>query len=421
MLKAISLYTGVGGIDFGLEAAGIKTGVAVEMDAACCRTIRLNRKWPVIEDKIENVTSSEILRVAGLRKREADLLVGGPPCQPFSKSSYWVNGDSGRLNDPRSNTLGEYLRVLNDTLPRAFLLENVAGLAFSGKSEGLSLLLDGINQINKKAKTNYSVRCEVVNAADFGVPQTRERVFLIGARDGTEFVFPRATHSPMGDPMLGLDPYRNAWDAIGDLPAQVTESGVEVNGRWGGLLPSIPEGQNYLWHTARNGGLPLFGWRTRYWSFLLKLAKNRPSWTIQAQPGPYIGPFHWDNRRLSAREMCRLQTFPHDLKFDSSRNEVQKMLGNAVPSLLIEVLAREIRRQLLGSPLRRQLSLLPPRRRAIPKPEKPAGVPNQYLSLIGEHAEHPGTGKGRAARERSARQQPALVLNGPTRVGEQVK
>lgn len=408
MLKAISLYTGVGGIDFGLEAAGIKTAIAVEMDGACCRTLRLNRKWSVIEERIENVSSSQILKEAGLRKREPDLLVGGPPCQPFSKSSYWVNGDSGRLNDPRSNTLGEYLRVLNDTLPRAFLLENVAGLAFSGKSEGLSLLLEGINQINKKAKTKYSVKCEVVNAADFGVPQTRERVFLIGARDGTEFVFPRPTHSAAGDSMLGLDPYRTAWDAIGDLPAQSIESGVEVNGRWGDLLPSIPEGQNYLWHTSRNGGLPLFGWRTRYWSFLLKLAKNRPSWTIQAQPGPYIGPFHWNNRRLSTSEMCRLQTFPDGLRFDCSRNEVQKMLGNAVPSLLIEVLAREIRRQLLGSPTRRQLQLLPPRRELVPKPEKPGPVPERYHTLIGEHPEHPGTGKGRAARERSARQQRAL-------------
>ncbi len=409
MLKAISLYTGVGGIDFGLEATGIKTAVAVEMDAACCRTLRLNRSWPVIEERIENVASSLILKTARLRRREADLLVGGPPCQPFSKSGYWANGDSGRLKDPRSNTLLEYLRVLNDTLPRAFLLENVAGLAFTGKSEGLTLLLDGVKKINRLAKTNYSVSCQVVNAADFGVPQTRERVFLIGARDGTEFVFPTATHSPTGDASIGIERYRTAWDAIGDLPAEAVESGIEVNGRWGGLLPTIPEGQNYLWHTPRSGGLPLFGWRTRYWSFLLKLAKNRPSWTIQAQPGPSIGPFHWNNRRLSTHEMCRLQTFPDGLRFNCSRNEVQKMLGNAVPSLLIEVLANEIRRQLLAKPSSKKLVLLPRRRDSIPPAENTVKVPEQYLSLVGAHAEHPGTGKGRAARERAAKQQPGLV------------
>ena len=75
-----------------------------------------------------------------------------------------------------------------------------------------------------------------------------------------------------------------------------------------GLLPSIPEGENYLWYTNRGGGLQLFGWRTRYWSFLLKLAKSLPSWTIQAQPGSAIGPFHWRSRKLTTREMCRLQT-----------------------------------------------------------------------------------------------------------------
>lgn len=411
MLKAISLFTGVGGIDFGLEAAGFKTALAVEMDDACCATLRLNRAWRVLEGDIHKLSSKEILKAAKLRKGEADILVGGPPCQPFSKSSYWLRGDSLRLDDPRADTLAAYLRVLRDTQPKTFLLENVQGIAFSGKSEGLQLLLKGIKQINKETKANYSVTCGMLNAAHFGVPQTRERVFLIGSRDGTEFVFPQKTHSedPSQDLLQrGVQPYRTAWDAIGDLPADASEPGVEVNGRWGSLLPSIPEGQNYLWHTPRSGGMPLFGWRTRYWSFLLKLAKNRPSWTIQAQPGPYIGPFHWTSRRLTTREMCRLQTFPDGLKFESSRNDVQKMLGNAVPSLLIEVLAREIRTQLLGSAARGEVKLMPPVRRRVPAPEPLASVPEQFMSLIGDHADHPGTGKGAAAKRRLASQQPGL-------------
>ena len=88
---------------------------------------------------------------------------------------------------------------------------------------------------------------------------------------------------------------------------------LAVRGKWADLLPSIPEGSNYLHHTDRGEGMPLFGWRRRYWTFLLKLAKNRPSWTIQAQPGPAVGPFHWSNRRLSVRELSRLQTFPDDV------------------------------------------------------------------------------------------------------------
>ena len=166
----------------------------------------------------------------------------------------------------------------------------------------------------------------------------------------------------------------------------------------GGLLPSIPEGSNYLWHTPRGGGQPLFGWRTRYWSFLLKLTKNRPSWTIQAQPGPAIGPFHWKSRRLSTPELCRIQTFPDGLRFSCSRTEVQRMIGNAVPSLLAEILAQEIRAQLLGG--RRTSAppkFVPPDRGIPPSPEQVAPVPRSYLSLRGEHADHPGTGRGKGA------------------------
>src|SRR5690606_4025602 len=111
---------------------GLRTAVAVEMDAQCCRTLRANRgrqhSWEVIESKLELVSSQQILEAARLSRGEADVLIGGPPCQPFSKSGYWSRGDSGRLNDPRANTLAEYLRVVRDTLPKTFVLENVSGL-----------------------------------------------------------------------------------------------------------------------------------------------------------------------------------------------------------------------------------------------------------------------------------------------------
>src|SRR5436309_4824599 len=119
------------------------------MDPAACRTIRLNRKWPLIEADISSVPTQEILKTGRLKVGEAGVLVGGPPCQPFSKSGYWVNGDTRRLDDPRSNTLGAFLRVLREAQPKAFLLENVYGLAYEGKDEGLKLLLDGIANVNR--------------------------------------------------------------------------------------------------------------------------------------------------------------------------------------------------------------------------------------------------------------------------------
>ena len=397
MKKLVSLYTGVGGIDFGFEAAGFKTAVAVEMDSACCKTLRLNRKWPVIEGDIHEITSAQILDEGKLDVGEADVLVGGPPCQPFSKSSYWVHGDSLRLDDPRADTLAAYLRVLRDIQPKTFLLENVKGLVYRGKDEGFQLLLKGIAEINRATGTKYSVTHTVLNTADYGVPQIRERVFLIGSRDGTPFSFPRPTHGESkSDSMMGsiLPPHRNAWDALGDLPQDPEDSSLEVGGKWGDLLPSIAEGENYLWHTNRGGGLPLFGWRTRYWSFLLKLAKAKPSWTIQAQPGSAIGPFHWRNRKLTVAEMCRLQTFPDGLKFECGRTDAQRMLGNAVPSLLAEILAWEIRTQLLKG--RKRLpgyQLLPPRRENLPAPERLTSVPKKYLHLQGDHKDHPGAKK----------------------------
>lgn len=408
MLKTISLFSGIGGLDFGFEAAGFETAVALELDRTSCRTMRLNRDWAVIEADINNVSSQQILEAGKLAVGEADVLIGGPPCQPFSKAGYWSKGDSLRLNDPRADTLTGYLRVLRDTQPRAFLLENVGGLAYAGKDEGLQYILTGIDQINREVGTRYHVSWRVINCAEYGVPQTRERVFLVGSREGREFRFPETTHAKpenlSSDLFSSKEPFRTAWDALGDLPAPSTEElkTLRPGGKWGELLPTIPEGQNYLWHTDRGGGQPLFGWRTRYWSFLLKLSKRLPSWTVQAQPGSAIGPFHWDSRRLSFAELCRLQTFPDNLRVDCGRTEMQRMLGNAVPSLIAEILAREIRVQLLDSALAGPLTLLPPRRTSVPKPEPACPVPEKYHSLLGVHLAHPGTGKGNTARLRSS-------------------
>jgi DNA (cytosine-5)-methyltransferase 1 len=331
--------------------------------------------------------------------------MGGPPCQPFSKSSYWATGDASRLNDPRAQTLKHYLRVLGDTLPRTFLLENVLGLSYLGKSEGLDFIKRGIARINSKAGTNYSIHIQALNAADFGVPQVRERIFVVGNREGRPFSFPVPTHGAKSriEADSSLQPYATAWDAIGDLAETPCGPDLTPRGKWADLLPSIPEGNNYLWHTSRGRGMPLFGWRTRYWNFLLKLAKDQPSWTIQAQAGPATGPFHWNNRRLSARELSRLQTFPEDLIFPYGLGDAQRLIGNAVPSALAELVAREIRVQLLQTQSkRRQLTLLPIKRDDIPPAEKPVSVPRKYLSLLGEHAEHPGVGRGVGALRRVA-------------------
>lgn len=398
---AISLYTGAGGLDYGFEAAGFRTAVAVEMDERSVETIRLNRRWPVIQDDINAVPTKDILAKAKLRAGEADVLIGGPPCQPFSKSGFWATGTTKRLQDPRASTLENFLRVLEEAKPRAFLLENVEGLGFRGKDEGLQYVHSRLDEINAKQGTRYRAFTAILNAVDFGVPQLRRRLFVVGARDGVTFTFPAPTHFASDELLGGKNRHLTAWDALRGVRLLKSEhEELRVRGKWADLLPTIPEGQNYLWHTERGGGEPLFGWRRRYWSFLLKLAKDAPSWTIQAQPGPATGPFHWENRRLSVREMAKLQTFP-DVQIARSYADAQRQLGNAVPSLLAEVLARAISLQLLGRSINGGLALaIKPSKQLAPAPQKPTKVPTAYLSLRGEHDAHPGTGRGYRASQR---------------------
>jgi DNA (cytosine-5)-methyltransferase 1 len=407
-LSAISLFTGAGGLDLGFEAAGFETAVAVELDKAAVKTLRHNRAWEVVQADVCSAAASsqELLGAAGLREGDPDILIGGPPCQPFSKSGFWATGDSRRLDDPRAETLREYLRVLRDLKPKAFLLENVPGIAYCSKDEGLVFLQKEIEKINREVGLTYSFCSATLRATDYGVPQERHRLFVVGHRDGRSFAFPKKTHGEDLGQLPGveqlLEPVRTAWDAIGDL-VEDDMAQLRLTGKWAALLPTIPEGGNYLHHTSRGGGIEIFGWRRRYWSFLLKLSKRLPSWTIAAQPGPAIGPFHWKNRRLSPRELCRLQTIPDSYEVLGSLRDVQRQVGNAVPSALAEKIALEIRRQLFGDPIAAFVKpvLVPPRRLPVPPAERTRPVPRQYLGLVRKHTPHPGTGKGYGARRRS--------------------
>ena len=269
----------------------------------------------------------------------------GPPCQPFSKSANWRNphGAARGLKDGRADTIAQYLRVLREAQPAAFLLENVFGLAYRVNQAALRLLQRGI------AEAGYTFACGVLNAADFGVPQIRERFFLVGARKDLRpqgLQLPSPTHGE-GAPLLRLKPYATAKEAFDGLPPQQVTPELVLRGKHAHLLPLVPPGENYLHFTAHRGHpKPLFRWRSRYWSFLLKLHPNRPSWTIQASPGPAIGPFHWENRRLTIEEIRRIQTFPDSYTIVGSRHSVQRQLGNAVPCMLARVIGDAIQRQL---------------------------------------------------------------------------
>lgn len=341
-LPAISLFSGAGGLDLGVERAGFRVRVSVEYEADACSTLRTNFPSSVVMERdLHKVSPGEILEVAGLASGEAELLVGGPPCTPFSKSGNWLEYKrTGQ--DPEATLLDRYLSVLDEARPRAFLLENVFGLAYANHNrpwyEKLFTVAEALG---------YNVEARVLLAADYGVPQRRQRLFVLGSLDGIP-QFPEATHSGPHERRIydrSMPRHVTTGEALGDLVDRddLAEPEEAVNGRYGHLLSDIPPGDNYLFYTEKRGHTkPLFGWRKRYWSFLLKLDPDQPSPTIQAQPGPYVGPFHWLNRRLRLAEIKRLQTFPDDYELAGTRRSAQVQIGNAVPPMLAEQVARAL-------------------------------------------------------------------------------
>lgn len=354
-LRAVSLFAGAGGLDLGVEAAGYSIVHAIENNPVAAQTLNSNREiwFPALPEvrpvDITTLNPEDVMSDLSLNAGELDLLIGGPPCVAFSKSGFHLEYKrEGR--DPRASLLDDYLRFLRALQPSAFMMENVFGLAYRNQSAAFfDRLRSGITELG------YSFSYEVLNAADYGVPQNRQRLFVIGAKSGQVLGHPLPTH-------WGEHERRRPPVNVGKLLPHVTtgevleglqtepEAEEAVNGKYGHLLSEIPPGGNYLHYTAHEGHPhPLFEWRSRYWTFLLKLDPNRPAPTLQGQPGPYVGPFHWENRRLRIAELKRLHGFPDDFTFAGSRRDIQLQVGNAVPPLLGKVVADAVREQLDGT------------------------------------------------------------------------
>lgn len=390
--KYISLYTGAGGLDIGFESAGFESLLCVESDPKCLDTLRTNRPgWKIATPgNIFEHSAKSLLDLAGADPGDVDLIVGGPPCQPFSKAAYWHKGTTDRLRDPRAKTIPKFLEIVSEIRPKIVVIENVSAIGFRKKSEAITRISGQFKKINKNFGTRYNTNVIKLNAAHYGVPQKRERIFIVAHREGKCITSPERTH---GD-APNLREFVTAWDALADLQGMQYNEDLQPSGKWAELLGTIPEGQNYLWHTPEGRGMPLFGSRTRYWSFLLKLSKKLPSWTIPATYGPANGPFHWENRRLSSRELARLQSFPDSWEFVGNYREKHAQIGNAVPPLLGEVLGRHLLNECFSIDSERDLEFLRVTKLPRPRASRVKKLPKKYLSLVGDHSSHPGTGKG---------------------------
>lgn len=346
-LTCISLFTGCGGLDIGLEAAGFKVVAATDIDGTCAESYERNYpKTPYIVRSIGQVSTQELLDAANLKKGELDLLAGGPPCPAFSKSRFYRTEKPRALDDPvAKETVGGYLRILDEARPRAFILENVRGLAYGVHREALEHILDTAKRLG------YKANWQIVNAADYGAPQIRERCLVLGALDG-EVLPAMPTHAKVPDLASSLPRWITAGDVLNDLDTleNASDEGHFAGGKHHPQLREIPPGDNYLFFTKERGHPePLFKWRSRYWSFLLKLSPDMPSWTIQARRSNNMGPFHWKNRILRIDEIKRLQTFPDEYQLSGNIEKQWRQVGNAVPPILGqrfgEALARHLNKK----------------------------------------------------------------------------
>ena len=233
--RIISLFSGAGGMDIGFHKAGFETAVAVEQDQSCCATLRRNMpNVNVIEGDITKISTSEILQAGKLQPLDAALVIGGPPCQSFS-----LAGKRMGMDDPRGKLILEYIRVVREALPVAFVMENVKGMANWSEGKALDAIIsEASREILYDDKIyKYELSYEILNAVDYGVPQFRERIIIVGNRIGKKFNFPIPTHTSPLETQMDLfksteNSWRTVWDAIGELPQaeEPSETALRVSG-----------------------------------------------------------------------------------------------------------------------------------------------------------------------------------------------
>lgn len=357
---SISLFTGAYGLDLGLEQAGFHTVTVVEKDRDAVKTIALNRPFlqeSAIAREIQNVTSQQLLEEGGrvlnlgraLKPQEVDLVTGGPPCQPFSTA-----GKRGSVMDPRGSLFMDFIRIVKEVQPRFFLMENVKGLLSA------SLRHRPINQrgkdypplepdeipgsalkvvLSEMKEIGYNVVYNLLEAADYGVPQNRERVIFIGSRDGETPTFPIPKYCKDGKI---LPKWRTLKDALTGLVDAKPEFMSYSESRLK-YLRLLEAGQNWkhlpedLKQEAMGGAYNSGGGKV---GFYRRLSWDKPSPTITTSPHQKATDMCHpvELRSLTVRESAKLQTFPDDWIFYGSVSSKYKQIGNAVPVLLAKEL-----------------------------------------------------------------------------------
>lgn len=361
-LKVIDLFSGVGGLSYGFaHDDNFEIVAANEILPNMAKAYSLNHPTvKVYAEDIKDFSADKIEKDLGIKPSEIDIIVGGPPCQAYSTVGKRL------IDDPRGKLFQEYYRVLKEFNPKLFLFENVKGLLSMQDGELLKTIISLFESLG------YKVKYKLLNAADYGAPQIRERVIIIGSKLKTEFEYPEPTHyNPENENNLfknSLKPYLTLEEAISDLPFIKTNeesfeyanepqnefqklmrknapeklmdhSSPKNNDKLVKIMESLPDGgtPEDLPESLR----PTSGFKNTY----CRLWWKRPSTTITrnlSTPSSSRCIHPKAPRPLTTREGARIQCFPDDYQFYGSRGDRNLQIGNAVPTFLSNAVAKAI-------------------------------------------------------------------------------
>lgn len=333
-INIVALFSGAGGLDIGFCDTGFSLIESVELEEKFVQTMLHNQTTGKYFANA-NIICKDIRQYEPNISTPIDFIIGGPPCQSFSAAGRRAAGVAG-TKDNRGSLFEEYVRVLEKLKPKGFLFENVYGLLGAEKGESIKKIIVAFKEIG------YNISYRILDAADYGVPQHRERIILVGSK-GNVFKFPKPTHGP--DSFIEF-PHYTAQEAILNVGKPDTDKLPSINGRFGHLLEEVPPGLNYSFFTEKMGHPnPIFAWRSKFSDFLYKADPITPIRTLKASGGQYTGPFHWENRHFTIEELKRLQTFPDDYKILGNRAIASKQIGNSVPPQFARILALSVLNQ----------------------------------------------------------------------------
>ena len=339
--NAIDLFCGAGGLSYGFKSAGFNILLGIDSDQKALEVFEKNHKGSKnICGDVTKISYSNIKEI--IVEQKIDIIIGGPPCQGMSLSGL------RKFDDPRNELYLSYIRLVGEIKPRAFVIENVPGLVSLFKGQ----IKDSI--IEKFTEMGYSIKYQILCAANYGVPQNRKRVFFVGTRENVEFQFPEKNSTyvtcemalsdlpPLVDE-LGIEIADYTTPALNSYQSMMRENSMNIHNHIAAvhsekvkmIIALVPDGCNYksLPEEYRNSRNFHVAW-TRF-------ASNKPAPTIDTGHRHH---FHYKYNRIpTVRECARLQSFPDNFIFIGNKTQQFRQVGNAVPPLMAQAIANRVK------------------------------------------------------------------------------